>query len=62
MSTLCDVDANHFIYCMKEKAKTDKCKIEFELWELCYKNAYLKEFIGKKESKKKMNDLYVKNL
>ncbi len=38
---LCDVYATHFIDCMKQKAKVDKCKTEFEIWDLCCKNTYL---------------------
>ena len=41
---LCDVYATHFIDCMKQKAKIDKCKTEFEIWDLCCKNTYLSEF------------------
>ena len=42
---MCDVYAKLFVECMKTPIKEDKCKQEFESWDQCYKNAYLKEFI-----------------
>ena len=44
---MCEPFEKIFIECMKSKGpiREDKCKIEFEIWDTCYKNAYLKEFI-----------------
>jgi len=45
---MCERFAKLFIECMKKPIQEDKCKKEFEVWDTCYKNAYLKEFIRKK--------------
>ena len=44
---MCEPFEKIFIECMKGKTiiREDKCKKEFENWDTCYKNAYLKEFI-----------------
>ena len=44
---MCDLFSKIFIECMKKEIKEDKCKKEFEVWDACYKNTHLSEFLRK---------------